>query len=259
MPERVRQTVTNGPDQALFEDVLAEHIELSTSVARLNQKKKTNLGRYEAAGGDPDDIKYAHRMRNLDAGEARAKIRQRAKVDGWLGLVAFDAVGQGGFSKLFDGDVKIAKPVTPSSGKLEANKAMADGYNSGLAGGARDHNPHDAGTERHAKWDAGWLQGAEDHAAKTGEPAADTSKAKPAHAAKTEPAAEARTPRKRRAAPESKASDDSKLADANASDGNTDLRPGWQGDRDVTLPDGVTEFPVVARRPRRSAPDETMH
>jgi ribosome modulation factor len=60
----------------------------------------------------------------------------------------------------------LKPPSKAALAKLANGKVRVDGYNTGLAGGARDANPHAAGSEEYATWDKAWAEGAEDLAAK---------------------------------------------------------------------------------------------
>jgi hypothetical protein len=258
MPERVRppeEAPKNGPGAADFRAFLARDMEIGAQIARLNASRGTNMARWENLGGDPDEIREG---RKLDR-DGLGRLKLQARVAGYMGYtvkIETEANGQTNFASALDPDAPPAEPSAPAMDEaLECARADTDGWNTGWAGGALDHNPHTPGTLLHQHWDRACRDGIEAKAerdrAKGKAPAADTSKAKPARAA-DKPTPEPAAPRRaRRAAPPAA----NATAVAAISAPTPDIKPGWQGDRDFTGPVEATTFPLEARPARtRRAP-----
>jgi ribosome modulation factor len=165
MPERVRETETtgNGPTQDLHDEVLAEFTELKTAAQRIAQKIKTCLGRYEAAGGFSEEIKFSHKLGKLETGEAQSLVRRLNRAAHWSGIITWDErSGQSDFAATFDAPAE-GGGVAPGS-RLSRARAYSDGYNSGKGGATRDANPfaHAPGSAEYVAWNDGQGDGSGD-------------------------------------------------------------------------------------------------
>jgi ribosome modulation factor len=169
MVDRVRETEPrdNGPSQDLHDEVLAEFTELKTSAQRIAQKIKTVLGRYEAAGGISEEIKFSHKLGKLEKGEAQSLVRRLNRAARWSGVITWnEETGQSDFAATFDQPTEAAGAGPAPGSRLARARAYGDGYNSGKNGATKDANPfqHAPGSTEYVAWADGQTDGAADRA-----------------------------------------------------------------------------------------------
>ena len=196
MVERVRENEIfgNGPSQDLHDEVLAEFTELKTAASRIAQKIKTCLGRYEAAGGLGEEIKFSHKLGKLEKGEAHSLVLRLNRAARWSGVITWnDETGQSDFAATFDQPAAGVGPEPCS--RLARARSYNDGYNSGKSGASLDANPnaHAPGSAEFVAWADGCRDGQADRA--------EYRATQPEHAAETQAAAQVDTSRKRRGRP----------------------------------------------------------
>lgn len=161
-PKKAQSVVNASPDDVSA--CYAEFVSLKSDVARLGQRIAAMFNRYEKQGVNPKAIKAAYAKAQKDPTEAARFHLIETEYLNLLGIIDVDDQGQGHFAQML-GPQK-PKPSTEAQARLAAVRAHTDGYNSGLAGGGKDNNPHDAGTEPHVKWIEGWHDGYADRLAK---------------------------------------------------------------------------------------------
>lgn len=123
----------NGPDKALFLDVLADYEEHRFSMMRAASLAGKVLNDWESKGGHKDDIRDGYAYRQMLPEEQRAEVRRRHRVEQWMGIVAQDADGQGTFEKLFELTPDIAMGIggAPLGSRLSIGRAKTAGFNDG--------------------------------------------------------------------------------------------------------------------------------
>ena len=149
----------NGPSAVVITETLTELTRIETEQARLGQQKSTLFKRFEKQGGDPDDLKYVHRLWKLDEAEARAKIERRYRYCAFVGIVQPESHAALGAI------LEEAKPVVgEAQQQLVGARAYSDGFNSGRAGGAISDCPHQGrpGSIEFVQWRNGWEDGHEE-------------------------------------------------------------------------------------------------
>lgn len=278
MPKRVTDTdeapKRNGPSDDDFAGFLARDIEIGSQIARLNAARGTNMARYENLGGDPEKIRIGRRL-DRDGVSYLHLVTDTARM---MGQIEVDKKGQANFLAAIDPEKQRKEKATLGPMVVRMAQADSDGWNSGFAGGSDEGNPFQPVTAENSMLNQTWAKafrdGAEARIEKlkakgkpTGEDVNTSRQRPPTPEGQPKP----ETPRRGRrtaaqAAPSvdaatGTADDQSALGAAVAALGpektqeivNEALRPGWQGDRDVTMPDDAVQFPVEARRPRRQA------
>jgi len=226
------------PTPEEFAEYLATDLEIGVKIAKLNKRRATNMAQYEGIGGDRDEIRVGRKLDKLGP----SFISMVGRVGGYMGYLTVEEDGQGSFAKAFE------EPPMPTASKAAGRifliNANMDGFNSALAGGTTDDNPHPPGSEIYEQWDKGCREGmAERELRVAAKEAKDERKAGVTHlepeattleqgvdtveTTGTKPKA-ARKPRKG-LVPNTPTAED--IAEQAA-----DARPGWQGERDFTGP-----------------------
>jgi ribosome modulation factor len=169
MPRKQRELRPNASpnDEA---GCYVEYEERMGNIAREKQAIAALFNRYEKLGVHTQAIKHAYIM--VHKKDAQELHRQRTATMARLGIIEWDADGQGSFLK----GVTIEAPSGDAAVKLALGRAKAAGYNDGLAGAKVGSCPHPAGSEEFVVWRDGWEQGHADRLEK--DPDAD--KPKPA-------------------------------------------------------------------------------
>lgn len=168
MSERATRPIdpaSNGPTQADYDDALGEFTEIRTAMQRLASKASKVMNRYEAKGGDPDDIRFGHKLGKLSKSEAAAKLAGMVRIGVWSGIqIAYEADGQASFSTTFDAPAAGTAGMTVLGSRVSMARAYSDGWNTGKAGGALADNNYSAfpGSEEFGKWADGFGDGMED-------------------------------------------------------------------------------------------------
>jgi ribosome modulation factor len=159
------QSNVNPDDEAnCLKDLTELKIELSKAmqpVARVRQKISSMWGRYQQLGIDKERMLRVYEDSLLD--DPQAEWEKRTALAARLSIIKvevdWEADGQGAF-KDFGRSLQMASEESLNT--LHLGRTRADGYNSGLAGGLRENNPAEPGTEHHVTWDAAWREGNED-------------------------------------------------------------------------------------------------
>jgi len=169
MPRKQRELRPNASanDEA---GCYVEYEERMGNIAREKQAIAALFNRYEKLGVHTQAIKHAYIMSHKE--DAQELHRQRTATMARLGIIEWEADGQGSFLK----GVTIEAPTGETAQKLALGRAKAAGYNDGLAGAKIASCPHAAGSEEFVIWRDGWTEGHEDRLAK--DPDADKPKEK---------------------------------------------------------------------------------
>lgn len=150
------------------DDVIACFSEISSieiDVARLNQRKAATFARFEKLGVDRKSIKRSITESKKDPAEVAAQLRRDTEYMVILEITSFGLDGQGDFSAGLT-TPPVKKPSDEAAATLAKSKISQDGYNSGLAGGAKESCRFHAGSEAHVWWLAAWSHGHADRLAK---------------------------------------------------------------------------------------------
>jgi len=141
------------PTPEEFTEYLATDLEIGVQIAKLNKRRATNMAQYEGIGGDRDEIRVGRKLDKLGP----SFISMVGRVGGYMGYLTVEEDGQGSFAKAFE------EPPMPTASKAAGRifliNANMDGFNSALAGGTTDDNPHPPGSEIYEKWDKGCREG----------------------------------------------------------------------------------------------------
>ena len=155
-----RRSEGNGPatnvdpnDEADCFDQYSAHM---ATIAREKQAIAAMFKRYEKLGVGADEIKHAYRMEFKD--DAAAVHRRRTATMLRLGIIAYEADGQGNFM----GGLNVQGPTGASKQRLELGRARADGYNTAYAGGSLEACKFAVGSEEYVTWRDGWTDGNND-------------------------------------------------------------------------------------------------
>lgn len=154
----------------------AEYASLMTDQARVAQRMAAMFARYEKDGGvDKKAVKHAYSLASKDPAEATRQHARNSEYVAILGIITVEANGQSGVSEAFA--PRVAKPSTAAQAQLNAARAHADGYNTGLAGGEIGNCQHSPGSEEFVSWRDGWSDGNADRLARNPEKAGETTPA----------------------------------------------------------------------------------
>jgi ribosome modulation factor len=151
MAKRSKPETNVSPDDeaACFQ----EYSEKRGAIARIQQSIATMLERYKKMGVDTKAIKIAYAESQKE--EPGADLREGIALMARLKIISFDADGQGSFLRGLE-----VSPASEDALRLIAlTKVQSDGFDTGMAGGLKDSNPWDAGTEPHVAWLEAWHEG----------------------------------------------------------------------------------------------------
>lgn len=160
---------TNGDAKAEADDIAAcyaEYVSLRTDQGRVSQAIGTMLKRYEKRHVDTKGIKNSYKLAMMDPAMAAAQHAINIEYAAILGIVEFDAAGQGDFA---EGLERVSRPMPSpaNAARVRVARAHNDGYNSGLAGGKIEGSERFAvGTEEFVVWRSGWNDGHNDRVAR---------------------------------------------------------------------------------------------
>lgn len=161
-PKKEKPDTTNLPDPNQVAACFAEIQSIDIDALRVRARREATLKRYERSHGvDPDSVKRMVAEAKKDPGEVSRKIRLDREYRRMVGLTRMSKSGQVEMAM----DVLVAEgpvPTPDSQARVAVAMAHMDGYNSALAGGNIENNPHDPGTEQHVKWIEGFRDGEAD-------------------------------------------------------------------------------------------------
>ena len=124
----------NGPNRAVYFDMLADYEEARFNMARAASLAGKVLEAWEKKGGDKADIRDGYAYRQLQPDEQKAELRRKLRVASWHGLVAEEPNGQSNFSSLFDAPQPVETSGiggAPLGSRLSVVRAMSAGFNDG--------------------------------------------------------------------------------------------------------------------------------
>lgn len=240
---------SNGPNKAQFEDTLAEYTEIRFQQMRWASKASACLNRFEARGGDRDQVRYGFEQGKRSPEERVAVARARNQVDGWIGVVDWKEDGQGTFAAAFDAKAPVPEGTGAGGAELGSRLSIAragiDGFNTGRAGGSLADNPwvEILGASQEA---AVWAENFGDGLAERPEPKprkkkeaaepegedGETEEAAPRKRGRRKSSGEHHLDRIRELDAEAAAKKPRRGQKALPAPESEDTKPGWQGDRD---------------------------
>lgn len=165
--KKVKPDISNMPDPTQVAYCFAEMQSIEVDRLRLRARGDATLKRYERSHGvDPKTIQNMLREAKKDPGEIARQQRMDREYRRMLGHTRMQPDGQ--TSIAVESLMPADPPVASVDGQARVAAAMAamDGYNTGLAGGTAEHNPHDPGAEQHVKWLEGFHDGHADRVLK---------------------------------------------------------------------------------------------
>ena len=191
---------SNGPERRQFLDRLGEYTEIRFQQMRWASKAGALLARFEAEGGNRDDIRDGFDLGKLNPEERQAEVRRQMKVAGYMGVTSWSEDGQGSFTATFDAPTDeldtLGAGGAPIGSRLSLARSHADGYNSGKLGAELSACPFAAESEEAKAWEVGFHDGIEDRKPpkRRASPANGTSESEqPAEEAPEQPPAPAET------------------------------------------------------------------
>lgn len=156
---RPKKVVPTNINPEAIAGCYTEYSSMMGDVARLGQRIAAMFGRYEKSDGvDSKAIKSSYALSQKDPEVAASQLRRNNEYARILGIVTFDANGQGDF--IAGLDQPTAPTLAPeAAARVQAARAHADGYNTGKAGGTLEHNTNAPGTQAHVQWIEGFHDG----------------------------------------------------------------------------------------------------
>ena len=112
--------------------------------------RQNEIKRAKAAGIDTKAMLAMMQFRKQDPEEVAMHERNKARYAAWEGL-AYGTQGA-----LF-GATDDQHPADRAAREFALHRAEDDGRFAGRDGTKREQNPHEAGSEDHARWDTGWM------------------------------------------------------------------------------------------------------
>lgn len=172
---RPRKQIPTNINPEAVAGCFSEYSSMMGDMARLGQRIAVMFTRYEKSDGvDSKSIKHAYGLSRKDPAVAAAQVRRNNEYARLLGIVSFDANGQGDFMAGLDTGEPPLTLAPEAAARVQAARAHADGYNTGKAGGTMEHNTCEPGTEAHVRWIEGFHDGHADRIMKN--PDADKAK-----------------------------------------------------------------------------------
>jgi ribosome modulation factor len=156
-PRKVIVTSNTNPEAVA--NCFTEYASMMGDVARIGQRIAATFARFEKSDGvDSKAIKANYALSLKEPEVAAAQLRRNNEYARLLGIVSFDANGQGDFTAGLD--VSPTQTLAPdAAARVQAARAHADGYNTGKAGGTLEHNTHTPGSRAHVQWIEGYHDG----------------------------------------------------------------------------------------------------
>lgn len=248
-------TGNNGPTKAQYFDYLGKEIEYEFQRMRWTAKSGHNQVRWEAIGGDRLELQVGRKMAKMDAPERAAYAGSIHNVLAWHGEIKEETDGQFSFAEAMDkaSEDEAAGRTYPLGSAPSLGLAKIDGYRSGKKGSLNlADNPWPDDTMECGVWSAAYGEGMEDRPP----PKVRSGSANPDDEGEDEPlpndpppvaVAPAVKPRGRPKGSKNKSAVD-QMADKAAAMGSgkaltrevaaeLDTKPGWDGQRDVTMPE----------------------
>jgi len=140
--------------RSIIREIIADEIEKNKAVGRIRAKLK----RLKDAGANLDAVSMLRKLGKLDEDERVLRLEALVRYAGWENIKLFEpgvdpAAQQAEFWEEGDPDIR--------QGHKDA-VVHSDGWNSRLAKGSREDNPHVAGSRDFQTWDQAWLDAESD-------------------------------------------------------------------------------------------------
>ena len=154
----------NGPGKKERDKALGEYMECRFQQMRWASKTGNVLRRWEARGGEKDDIRYSYGLAMADPEQRAAEARRLHRVLQWDDLIKAGDDGQWSFARVLEKPRrKIGAGGHPLGSFPSTAMATIEGYKAGKDGSTSLADcPYPPDSSEAARWAEGFGQGMED-------------------------------------------------------------------------------------------------